>query len=78
MTKAELRALTAALVPNPEAHPNFYRHPHAGAGTGAISVHVKPAVREVPNIRAPRPKRTMRFPGHRILPVPTFKPFKEN
>jgi len=77
MTKAEMRALTAALLPDPTKHPNYYRHPHTGAGTGAVSVHVKPSVRVVPNTKPHTPKRTMRYPGHRILPVPTFKPFKE-
>lgn len=73
MTKAEMRALTAALLPDPTKHPNYYRHPHVGAGTGAVSVHAKESVRVVPNTKPAVPKRTMRYPGHRILPVQTFK-----
>jgi hypothetical protein len=62
MTKAEMRALTAALLPDPTKHPNYYRHPHTGAGTGAVSVHVKPSVRVVPDIKPVRPSPNAKAP----------------
>lgn len=83
MTKDQMRALLASLVPAAEQRGDVYRVNRVGSGNAPGKPYditylsgVSPATNPQVQTRAPSKKHRAIYPGHRDLEVPTFKTFQ--
>jgi hypothetical protein len=82
MTKDQMRALLADLVPAAEARGDVCRFNRVGAGTthdAAFAARAKPSATEQVQTRAPRPRRI--YPRQGVhgagFDIPTYKTYQK-